>query len=314
MIRLIKRYESRKLYDTEESRYVSLDEIATWVRTGPGGAGGGQRHQQRRHLPDPDPDHPRRGAQGDFVPAERAAARPGAHRRARGQHRHGAGAARRRPADRPPGTGAQGARGDVEPALAPGGARVSLAELERRTIARWRPNRTTAAPRSASPRCGSKPKERSSNEPNAGATGAGSSARASTGCSPPGATSGWPASARWPRSARGACEMFDRLVERGKPLEEKQKKMVAAVTERAGKTVARSGPAGAGHGGVREPGPAQAAERDDARGRQDPLRPASARCPRRSTRSCARAVQAGHECEAIEIVSPAGEAAAVVNP
>ena len=34
MIRLIKRYESRKLYDTEESRYVSLDDIAAWVRTG----------------------------------------------------------------------------------------------------------------------------------------------------------------------------------------------------------------------------------------------------------------------------------------
>ena len=34
MIRLIKRYESRKLYDTEESRYVSLDEIAEWIRTG----------------------------------------------------------------------------------------------------------------------------------------------------------------------------------------------------------------------------------------------------------------------------------------
>ncbi len=34
MIRLIKRYESRKLYDTEESRYVSLDEIANWVRAG----------------------------------------------------------------------------------------------------------------------------------------------------------------------------------------------------------------------------------------------------------------------------------------
>lgn len=32
MIRLIKRYESRKLYDTEESRYVSLEEIASWVR------------------------------------------------------------------------------------------------------------------------------------------------------------------------------------------------------------------------------------------------------------------------------------------
>lgn len=34
MIRLIKRYESRKLYDTEESRYVSLDELAEWIRTG----------------------------------------------------------------------------------------------------------------------------------------------------------------------------------------------------------------------------------------------------------------------------------------
>lgn len=34
MIRLIKRYESRKLYDTEESRYVSLEEIASWIRQG----------------------------------------------------------------------------------------------------------------------------------------------------------------------------------------------------------------------------------------------------------------------------------------
>lgn len=34
MIRLIKRYESRKLYDTEESRYVSLEEIASWIRHG----------------------------------------------------------------------------------------------------------------------------------------------------------------------------------------------------------------------------------------------------------------------------------------
>jgi len=34
MVRLIKRYESRKLYDTEESRYVSLEELASWVREG----------------------------------------------------------------------------------------------------------------------------------------------------------------------------------------------------------------------------------------------------------------------------------------
>jgi len=34
MVRLIKRYESRKLYDTEESRYVSLDELAVWIRGG----------------------------------------------------------------------------------------------------------------------------------------------------------------------------------------------------------------------------------------------------------------------------------------
>lgn len=34
MVRRIKRYESRKLYDTEESRYVSLEELAEWVRAG----------------------------------------------------------------------------------------------------------------------------------------------------------------------------------------------------------------------------------------------------------------------------------------
>ena len=34
MVRLIKRYGSRKLYDTEESRYVSLEQIAEWVREG----------------------------------------------------------------------------------------------------------------------------------------------------------------------------------------------------------------------------------------------------------------------------------------
>jgi len=34
MVRLIKRYGSRKLYDTEESRYVALDELAGWIRHG----------------------------------------------------------------------------------------------------------------------------------------------------------------------------------------------------------------------------------------------------------------------------------------
>ena len=36
MIRLIKRYggASRKLYDTEESRYVSLEELSAWIRSG----------------------------------------------------------------------------------------------------------------------------------------------------------------------------------------------------------------------------------------------------------------------------------------
>jgi polyhydroxyalkanoate synthesis repressor PhaR len=36
MVRQIKRYGggSRKLYDTEESRYVSLEEIAAWIRAG----------------------------------------------------------------------------------------------------------------------------------------------------------------------------------------------------------------------------------------------------------------------------------------
>ena len=34
MIRHIRRYGSRKLYDTEESRYVSLDEVGELVRQG----------------------------------------------------------------------------------------------------------------------------------------------------------------------------------------------------------------------------------------------------------------------------------------
>ncbi len=34
MVRLVKRYGSRKLYDTEESRYVSLEELGAWVRDG----------------------------------------------------------------------------------------------------------------------------------------------------------------------------------------------------------------------------------------------------------------------------------------
>jgi polyhydroxyalkanoate synthesis repressor PhaR len=36
MIRLIKRYggSSRKLYDTEESRYVALEDLSNWIRAG----------------------------------------------------------------------------------------------------------------------------------------------------------------------------------------------------------------------------------------------------------------------------------------
>ena len=34
MARLVKRYSNRKLYDTSESRYVTLDEIARWVKAG----------------------------------------------------------------------------------------------------------------------------------------------------------------------------------------------------------------------------------------------------------------------------------------
>ncbi len=34
MPRLIKRYGSRKLYDTTESRYVGLEEVAAWIRDG----------------------------------------------------------------------------------------------------------------------------------------------------------------------------------------------------------------------------------------------------------------------------------------
>lgn len=33
-VRRIKRYESRKLYDSRESRYVSLNDLAVWIRDG----------------------------------------------------------------------------------------------------------------------------------------------------------------------------------------------------------------------------------------------------------------------------------------
>jgi poly(hydroxyalkanoate) granule-associated protein len=41
--------------------------------------------------------------------------------------------------------------------------------------------------------------------------------------------------------SEGGVEMFDRLVERGRPLEERQKKVVAAVAERAGKISREAG-------------------------------------------------------------------------
>src|SRR5713101_5553132 len=34
MMRLVKRYGNRKLYDTSESRYVTLEEIGRWVKAG----------------------------------------------------------------------------------------------------------------------------------------------------------------------------------------------------------------------------------------------------------------------------------------
>lgn len=34
MVRLLKRYGSRKLYDTEESRYATFDEVVDWIRAG----------------------------------------------------------------------------------------------------------------------------------------------------------------------------------------------------------------------------------------------------------------------------------------
>ena len=33
-MRLVKRYGNRKLYDTSESRYVTLEEIGRWVKAG----------------------------------------------------------------------------------------------------------------------------------------------------------------------------------------------------------------------------------------------------------------------------------------
>ena len=62
MPRLVKRYSNRKLYDTSESRYVTLDEIARWVKARRGGEDPRERDRRGPHRRHVRADHPRGGA------------------------------------------------------------------------------------------------------------------------------------------------------------------------------------------------------------------------------------------------------------
>ena len=68
---MVKKYANRRLYNTETSSYVTLDELSQMVRQ-ERGVRGLRRQDRRGHHPlGPDPDHPRGGQQGAEPVADR---------------------------------------------------------------------------------------------------------------------------------------------------------------------------------------------------------------------------------------------------
>ena len=63
MAYVIKRYSNRKLYDTQESRYVTLEEIEEMIRGGQGDLRRRRGLRRGPHLGHADPDHPRERAE-----------------------------------------------------------------------------------------------------------------------------------------------------------------------------------------------------------------------------------------------------------
>jgi hypothetical protein len=57
MARIIKRYSNRKLYDTQDSHYVTLGKVAELIRAGEDLQVSRERHRQRHHRHHHGSDH-----------------------------------------------------------------------------------------------------------------------------------------------------------------------------------------------------------------------------------------------------------------
>jgi poly(hydroxyalkanoate) granule-associated protein len=113
--------------------------------------------------------------------------------------------------------------------------------------------------------------------------------------------------------SEGGVEMFDRLVERGKPLEEKQKKVVAAVAERAGKISREAGRLVQDTVELESRG---LLKKMNVMTRED-VKVLNARISTLTTKIdevVARRFTPVKSAKTVEIVDPSGEAAAVVIP
>lgn len=117
--------------------------------------------------------------------------------------------------------------------------------------------------------------------------------------------------------SEGSVEMFDRLVERGKPLEEKQKKMVAAVTERAGKISREAGRLVQDTVEFESRGllkKMNVMTREDVKVLNARIGTLTSKVDEVVARRFAPVKSAAKSAKTVEIVDPSGQAAAVVIP
>ncbi len=117
--------------------------------------------------------------------------------------------------------------------------------------------------------------------------------------------------------SEGGVEMFDRLVERGKPLEARQKRVVAAVTERAGRISREAGRLVQGTVELESRGLLKKMNmmtREDVKVLNARISTLTTKIDEVVARRFAPAKGPVKNAKTVEIVSPSGEAAAVVIP
>ncbi len=117
--------------------------------------------------------------------------------------------------------------------------------------------------------------------------------------------------------SEGGVEMFDRLVERGKPLEAKQKKVVAAVTERAGRISREAGRLVQDTVEFESRGllkKINVMTREDVKVLNARISTLTGKVDEVVARRFAPVKSAAKSAKTVEIVDPSGQAAAVVIP